>query len=139
MIKELLAGHLSPYFASDVQLTAGQLVKLDTANAGKVVVAGAGEVVVGIVAQDVIAANVNNFKLDSVTHQARVGDKVGVYYDGGVFLTDQFTGNIAVGANLYAAASGKLSATVSGGVLAIAETAGNSANGDKIRIKVIGF
>lgn len=136
MIKEVLAGKLNPYLASDVLLTQGQLVKLDPANAGKVIPAGAGDTVVGFVAQDVIAANVDNYKLDSVTHQARVGDKVGVYFGGGVFLTDMFVGNItAPGTALYAGAGSKLTTTASGNAVAIAETVGNAANGDVIRVK----
>lgn len=135
-IQALFIGEISPYYSSDALLTAGQLVKIDTANAGKIVVAGAGDTVYGIVAQDVIAKNVDNFKLDSVTHQARLGDKVGVYTQGGIFKTNQYSGNITVGTPLYAGASGKLVATVSGSVVAVAETAGNSANGDKIRISL---
>jgi hypothetical protein len=139
MIKELFVEGINPYLSSDNTLTAGQLVKYDAANPGKILVAGAGEAVAGIVAQDVIAANVDNYKLDSVTHKARVGDKVGVYYGGGVFITDQYSGNItAPGTNLYAGAAGKLVTTVSGNAVAVAETVGNSASGDKIRIKLIG-
>jgi hypothetical protein len=136
MIKELIGGKLDPYLSSDALMTQGQLVKLDPANPGKIIVAGVGEDIHGIVAQDVIAATVDNFKLDSVTHKARVGDKVGVWIQGGIFLTDQFTGNItAPGTKLYAAAAGKLSATVSGNVVATAESIGNAANNDKIKIK----
>jgi hypothetical protein len=140
MIKELLGGKINPYLSSDNPLTQGSLVKLDPANQGKILLAGAGDVVVGIVAQDVIPLNVDNFKLDSVTHKARVGDKVGVYFGGGEYITDMFSGNITVpGTPLYAGAGGKFSTTASGNVLAYAETIGNSANGDKIRIKVVGF
>ncbi len=136
MIKEVLAGKINPYLASDVELTQGQLVKLDPAKVGKVIAAGAGDAVVGFVAQDVIAINVDNYKLDSVTHQARVGDKVGVYFGGGVFLTDMYAGNITVpGTQLYAGAGGKLTATASGNAVAVAETVGNAANGDVIRVK----
>lgn len=136
MIKEVLAGKLTPYFKAKVQLTQGQLVKLDPANEGEVIAAGAGDAVLGYLAQDVIAINVDNYKLDSVTHQARVGDRVGVYFGGGVFLTDMFVGNItAPGTLLYAGAGGKMTATASGNAVAVAETTGNAANGAVIRVK----
>jgi hypothetical protein len=139
MLKIVFEGNISPFYSSDVLLTQGQLVKLDPANVGKIIVAGAGDPVYGIVAQDVIAANIDNYKLDSVTHKARVGDKVGVYFGGGEYITNQFVGNItAPGTPLYAGASGQLVATVSGSVVAIAETIGNSATaGSEIRIKYV--
>lgn len=139
MIKELLQGKLNPYFKSNVTLTAGQLVKQDPANPGFVIATSAGDVPEGIVAQDVIALTVDNYKLDSVTHKARVGDKVGVYFGGGVYLTDQFTGNVtAVNTPLYSGANGVMSTTASGNVVAYAETTGNSATaGTQIRVKFV--
>lgn len=135
--KALFEGSLNPYLSSDLQMEKGTLVKLDPANPNKFVIAGAGEAVYGIVAQDIIAKDVNNFKLDSVTHQARVGDKAGVYHEGGLYLTTNFSGNITVpGTKLYAGANGKLVLTVSGGAVATAETIGNSASNAKIRIKL---
>jgi len=139
MLKIVFEGNISPFYSSDNLLTQGQLVKLDSGNVGKIVVAGAGDVVYGIVAQDVIAANVDNYKLDSVTHKARIGDKVGVYFGTGTYITNQFSGNITVpGTELYSGAGGLLVATVSGSVVAIAETIGNSATaGSEIRVKYV--
>lgn len=137
--KAVFEGKINPYLSSDNTLVKGTLVKLDPSNPNKILVAGLGDLnVIGFAAQDVIAKNVDNFKLDSVTHQARIGDKVGVYYGGGLFLTSNFSGNItAAGTNLYAGAGGKLVTTVSGGVVAVAETIGNSATGDTIRVKLV--
>jgi hypothetical protein len=138
MLKALFEGSLSPYLRSDVQMVAGTLVKLDSANAGKIVPAGAGEEIYGVIAQDVVASDTDNFKLDSVTHQARVGDKVGVYHEGGLYLTDNFSGNVtAQGTKLYSGASGKFSTAVSGNAVAVAETTGDSATGAVIRIKFL--
>lgn len=135
MLKPIFEGQIDIFLSSDVELTAGQLVKLDS-TAGKIVPAGAGDTVYGIVAQDVVDGNVDNFKLDSVTHKAKLGDKVGVYFNGGIYLTDQYSGNVNFGQKLYAGANGQLVTTASGNVVATALTAGNSANGDKIKIRL---
>lgn len=138
MIKAVFEGRLEVSLSSDNALSAGQLVKLDTANAGKILATGAGDVAFGIVAQDVVAGNVDNFKLTSVTHKAVIGvDKVGVYHGGGIYLTDKYTGSVTVGQQLYAAAGGLLSATASGNPVAITESAGTAASGNVIRIKLL--
>lgn len=139
MIKELLDANISPYFQCNQVLSGGTLVKMDTANAGYVIPANAGDNVYGILAQDVLASGADSFKLDSVTTRAHVGDHVGVFFGGGVYLTNNFSGNIGIGQALYAGANGTFVATASGSVLAYAETTGNSVNGDKIRLKVVGF
>jgi hypothetical protein len=141
MIKEVLNGHLNPYFASNVTMTAGTLVKYDPANPGYIIPAGPTDTPCGILAQDVISGNVDLYKLTSVTAKAHVGDKVGFYYDGGVYITDQFSGNITQpGTPLYVGTGSILStvATSGGaGVIAFAETTGNSAvSGSTIRYKL---
>lgn len=135
MLKPIFEGNLDIFVKTTTTATAGQLVKL-TAD-GVVAIAGAGDVVHGFIAQDVISGNVDNYKLDSVTHKARIGDKVGVYYKGGMYTTDQYSGNVTAGAPLYSGANGQLVLTVSGNIVAYAENNGNSANGDKLRIKSI--
>lgn len=135
MLKMIYEGQLTSFYKSNAELVQGQLVKIDTANPDTVVVAGAGDDIYGIVAQHVKSGNVDNFKLDSVTHIAKTGDKVGVYTNGGIYYTDQYVGTVTRGAKLYPAASGQLSTTVSGNAVALAESAGVKANGDRIRIK----
>ncbi|MNS33480.1 hypothetical protein D3C72_655950 [compost metagenome] len=135
MLKFVYEGQLTSFFKADVDVVQGQLLKIDTTKVDTLVPAGAGDDVYGIAAQHVRAGNIDNFKLDSVTHVAKHGDKVGVYTNGGVYYTDQYVGTVTKGAKLYPAAAGVLSATASGNAVAIAETAGVKANGDRIRIK----
>lgn len=138
MLKVHFQGMINPYFKSDVLMTQGQFVKLDPANAGKVIPTQAGDIPYGILAQDVVEPNVDNFKLTSVTHKAHKGiDNVGVYHNGGVFTTDQFVGTVAFGAQLYTGANGALTATASGNAVAIAENAANKANGDTLKFKLL--
>jgi hypothetical protein len=134
MLKIVHEGQLVNNYKSDALLTAGQLVKI-TAE-GKIAAAGAGEDVFGIVAQDVVDPTVNNFKLNSVTHDAGVSvDQVGVYTNGGVYKTDQFLGTVTAGAKLYAGAGGKLTATASGNAVAVSESAATAGAGVVIRFK----
>lgn len=134
MLKIIHEGQLVNNYSSDTVLTQGQLVKITAQN--KLAVAGAGDDVFGIVAQDVVDGNVDNFKLNSVTHTATKGvDKVGVYTNGGVYKTDQFIGTVTAGAKLYAGAGGKFTVTASGGAVAVCETNATAGAGVEIRYK----
>lgn len=133
MLKIVQEGKIDVFLKSDVAMTAGQLVKLDPANLGKVILAGAGDDVHGMVAQDVVDRNVDNFKLDSVTHKAFKGEKVGIYNGGGQYYTDQTASAVTYGAKLYPAAGGKMSTTASGNAVAVAE--GNAGAGQKVLIR----
>lgn len=138
MIKAVLEPKLNPYFMCNQLLSAGTLVKPDSANAGYVIPCNVGDVALGFLAQDVVDPTINNFKLTSVTHKAGKGvDHVGVYFGDGSIVTDMFSGNVAIGASLYVGA-GVLSTVASGNIVGIAETAGNSASGNTIRVRVIG-
>lgn len=138
MLKIVYAGKIDGYFKSDVLLTAGQLVKADPANAGKVIAVNAGDAILGVLAQDVISGNVDNFKLSSVTHKARQSvDQVGVYFGVGEYVTDQFSGNITQGAQLYAGANGQLVITASGSAVGQAIAPANSAtSGSTLRYRL---
>ncbi len=134
MLKIVHEGQLVNNYSSDTLLVQGQLVKVSAEN--KIVAAGAGEDVFGIVAQNVVEGNLNNFKLNSVTHTATKGvDKVGVYTNGGIYKTDQFLGAVTAGAKLYAGAGGKLTATVSGGAVAVSESNATAGAGVVILFK----
>lgn len=134
MLKIVHEGQLVNNYSSDVLLTQGQLVKI--VGVDKIGPAGAGEEVFGIVAQNVVEANIDNFKLNSVTHTAAKGrDKVGVYTNGGIYKTDQFTGAVTAGAKLYAGANGKFTATASGNAVAISESTATAGAGVVIRYK----
>jgi hypothetical protein len=143
MLKAIFEGELAVHFnAPSADLEAGILVKLNGSAVAVATGGATGDDVYGILAQPVRARNVNNFKLDSVTHVAYYGEKVGVYYGGGVYITDQtLDGTIAVGQKLYVGTGGKLTKTAPTGGntkhVAIAETAGTLA-GDKIRIRLVG-
>jgi hypothetical protein len=143
MFKAVYEGKLDVYLtAPNADTNQGTIVKLGTS--GNVVPCNAGDMPYGVLAQDVRNRAVNNFKLDSVTHLAFYGEKVGVYFDGGLYMTDNFVSgnNVAVGANLYVGANGQFTTSVpaSGSAftqpIAIAETSGNSAT--KARIRLIG-
>jgi len=115
------------------------LVKLGPS--GNVVVCNPGDKPYGVLAQDVRNPQVNNFKLDSVTHLAFYGQKVGVYMDGGLYMTDNTVSgiNINVGDLLYVGANGQFTNVppTSGnytGSVGIAEQAGPG--GTKIRIRL---
>lgn len=146
MFKAVYEGKLDVFLtAPNADTNAGTLVKLGTS--GNVVACSAGDNPYGVLAQDVRDRRVNNFKLDSVTHLAFYGEKVGVYFDGGLYMTDNVVSgnNVAVGSNLYVGANGQFttSAPASGSALtspiAIAETANNFAtSAQKIRIRFLG-
>jgi len=93
----------------------------------------------GLLAQNVVAPNVNTHALDSVSHVARYGEAVGLYHGGGVFETNQTATAVNVGDVLYAEPdTGKLT-TDNGGdsrtPIAIAETA--AAAGELVRIRLL--
>lgn len=143
MFKAVYEGKLDVYLtAPNADTNQGTIVKLGTS--GNVVPCNAGDTPYGVLAQDVRNRAVNNFKLDSVTHLAFYGEKVGVYFDGGLYMTDNFvSGNtVAVGANLYVGANGQFTTSVpaSGSAfmqpVAIAETSGSATQ--KARIRLIG-
>lgn len=146
MFRAVYEGKLDVYLtAPSADTNAGTIVKLGTS--GNVVPCNAGDAPYGVLAQDVRNRATNNFKLDSVTHLAFYGEKVGVYFDGGLYMTDNVTSgnNVAIGANLYVGANGQFttSAPASGSAftqpVAIAETANNFASGNsKIRIRLVG-
>lgn len=143
MLKAIFEGELAVHYtAPATDLEAGVLVKLNGSAVAVATGGATGDDVYGILAQKVVSRTVNNFKLDSVTHVAYYNEKVGVYYGGGVYITDQtLDGTIAVGQKLYCGAGGKLTKTApsAGNTkhVAIAETAGTNA-GDKIRIRLVG-
>jgi hypothetical protein len=139
MLKPIFEGQLNIFLKAPATGTfkAGTLVKLGTN--GTFAVAVAGDEPYGILAQDVQARNIDNFKLDSVTHVAYNGEKAGVYFQGGVYHYDLHTVAVTAGDKLYAGANGAMNKTVpaSGftGHVAIAETSG--AVGEKIRIRFV--
>jgi hypothetical protein len=140
MFKMVFEGKLDVFLTAPTQDTnAGTLVKLGTS--GNVVACNAGDKPYGVLAQDVRDRRVNNFKLDSITHLAFYGEKVGVYFDGGIYMTDNTVGPaIGVGSYLYVGANGQFTATAptSGnftGPVAISEQAGTA--GTKIRIRFL--
>jgi hypothetical protein len=138
MLKPIFEGQLNIFLkAPALDLNAGTLVKLD-AN-GTFAVAVAGDEVYGILAQDVVSRNVDNFKLDSVTHVAYHGEKAGVYFQGGQYYTDNTLDAVAEGDNLYAGANGQLTtvapATGNTDAVAIAEQVANA--GEKVRIRFV--
>jgi hypothetical protein len=138
MLKPIFEGELNIFLkAPATDLVAGTLVKL---NGDAFAVAVAGDDVYGVLAQNVQARNVNNFKLDSVTHVAYYGEKAGIYFQGGQYYTDNTATAVTAGVKLYAGAGGKFTTAVpgTGNVkhVAVAETAG--AAGAKIRIRLVG-
>lgn len=138
MLKAIFEGELAIHYKAPAQdLEAGTLVKL---NGDSFAVAVAGDDVYGILAQKVRARNVDNFKLDSVTHFAFYGEKVGAYFQGGVYYTDNTLTATTVGAKLYAGAGGKLTTAVPGSGntkhVAIAEEV--AVSGAKVRIRLVG-
>lgn len=145
MFKAVYEGKLDVYLtAPNADTNAGTLVKLGTS--GNVVVANSGDFPYGVLAQDVRDPKVNNFKLDSITHLAFYGQKVGVYFDGGLYMTDNVVSgnNVAVGSLLYVGANGQFTTTApaSGSAytqpIAQAETANNfGTSAQKIRIRLL--
>jgi sulfur transfer complex TusBCD TusB component (DsrH family) len=139
MLKPIFEGELNIFLKAPATGTfkAGTAVKLG-AN-GEFAVAVAGDEVYGLLAQDVQARNIDNFKLDSVTHVAYNGEKAGVYFQGGLYHYDLHAVAVTEGDKLYVGANGVLTKTApaSGftGHVAIAETSG--AVGEKIRIRLV--
>lgn len=133
MLEPIFEGKLDIFLKSDVEMTEGQLVVLDPKNEDKIVIAQAGEDVYGIVAQNVVPGDVNNFKLDSVTSNASVGDKVGVYFGDGLYYTDQTGTAVAYNDELYAGADGQLVTGGSGNAVAVAH--GTAEAGEKVKIR----
>lgn len=143
-VKEYLVSQVYPDFkAPNADLVAGRVV---TADANGVVgyVASTTPSIVGILAQDVIAPNVNTHILSSVKHFARYGEQVGVYlHPGDIIQTDQTASNVAVGDKLYAiiasgADQGKLTNTSGANTttdpVAVALSAGNAGSFVKIKL-----
>jgi hypothetical protein len=137
MLKPIFEGELNIFLKAPATGTfkAGTLVKLG-AN-GEFAVAVNSDEVYGVLAQDVQARNVDNFKLDSVTHVAYNGEKAGIYFQGGLYYTDNTAGAITANAKLYPNAQGQFTVTAGTNTahVAIAETAG--AQGEKIRIRFV--
>jgi hypothetical protein len=139
MFKMVNEGKVDVFLTAPTQDTnAGTLVKLGTS--GNVVACNPGDKPYGVLAQDVRDRRVNNFKLDSITHLAFYGEKVGVYFDSGLYMTDNTASAITVGGYLYVGANGQFTATAptSGnftGPVAISEQAGTA--GTKIRIRLL--
>lgn len=138
MLKAVYEGKLDVFLTAPASDTnAGTLVKLGSGGAMAVCVPG--DEPYGLLAQDVRDRKVNNFKLDSVTHLAFYGEKAGVYFDGGLYYTDNTINNVAEGQKLYVGSGGAFSTAVPGsgfsGNVAIAEQAGNA--GQKIRIRLV--
>jgi hypothetical protein len=135
MLKPIFEGQLNIFLnAPELNLKAGTLVALD---GDSFKVATNADEVYGVLAQDVQPRNVDNFKLDSVTHVAYHGEKAGVYFQGGLYYTDNTVGAVTEGAKLFVGANGKFTATAGTETVhvAIAETAG--AEGEKIRIRLV--
>ncbi len=146
-VKEYLVSQVYPDFkAPNADLVAGRVV---TVNASGVIgyVSSTNPSIVGILAQDVIAPNVNTHILSSVKNFARYGEQVGIYLrPGDVVQTDQTASNVAVGDKLYAivaagADQGKLTNTAdtTGGTttanpVAVALSAGNAGSFVKIKL-----
>lgn len=135
MFKPIFEGEINIFLKAPAKdLKAGTLVKKvgDSFD-----VATKGEDVYGVLAQDVVSREYNNFKLDSVTHVAYYGEKAGVYFQGGLYNTSNTAGAITADALLYPNAQGKFTTTAgtSTEAVAIAETAG--AEGEKIRIRLL--
>jgi hypothetical protein len=138
MLKAVFEGKLNPFLkAPSTDLNAGTLVKL--ASGGTFAVAVAGDEPYGVLAQDVRSRSVDNFKLDSVTHKAFYGEKAGIYFEGGVYYTDNTAVAVNEGDKLYVGANGQFTKTVPGtgftGYVAIAEQTATA--GTKVRIRFV--
>lgn len=138
MFKPIFEGQLNIFLkAPSTDLKAGTLIKLNGGDTFAVAVAG--DDVYGVLAQDVVSRDKDNFKLDSVTHVAYYGEKAGIYFQGGLYYTDNTLDAVTVDAKLYAGAGGKFTVTAPAtgdqSHVAIAETAGNA--GEKIRIRLV--
>lgn len=119
-----------------VQFTSGASDEVELVTAGS---AGAG-VVIGLTAQEVYDASalgsLRNYEFHNDT-RARIGDTIGVVTGQGWVLTTNYTGAVTVGASLYPAASGKLSASQTGSDAAIGVAEGAGTDGDTlIRVRV---
>jgi len=135
-VKEKLSGSINPFFKCNNVYSAGTMVKISN---DEVIVASGidGQDIYGMLAQDVIAASQDVWKSDTVTAVARVGDRVGVYFNGGVYETDQTSVDITAGDLLYVdesanagkltniAVNGDTSARVAVGLAETTATAGN--------------
>jgi len=119
-----------------VQFTSGAADEVELVTAGS---AGAG-VVIGLTAQEVYDASalgsLRNYEFHNDT-RARIGDTIGVVTGQGWVLTTNYIGDVAIGDDLYPAASGKLSATQTGSDVAIGTAEGAGSDGDTlVRVRV---
>jgi hypothetical protein len=136
------------FLAPSADMVAGRLVMIDAGAPTKVAYADntitSTKQVLGLLGQNVIAANINTHQLPSIyTRQVRYGDPVSVFYNE-IYDTDQTSDNITAGELLYPAApgvddvdKGKLSNTpiVDQDPVALALTSGNE--GVSIKVKLL--
>lgn len=102
-IKGKNVGQINPFFKCDTELDAGTFVTVDTDNEDEVIAADGNspDKVIGVLAQDVVAKDVDVWKLDSITAKARKGEKVGIYMNGGIYEIDQTDASVSQGDYLY--------------------------------------
>lgn len=155
--------------ADSANISAGTVVMLDTTETNddpeepsKVEVSD-GTAAYGLLAQEIIAPPsdasydsmsqvVVDYELTplSVSKKAYAGKPVGVFINGGVFITDMYVADVAPGDTLYVTTEGKLTpnyataaTTTAGSVaVAVAETVGEAegapgGGAEKIRIKLL--
>jgi hypothetical protein len=115
MRQGIFEGILFPFLTAGEAMSAGDVVALDTSNAGKVIKCGTSAIPFGFVAEEVTASGVPDYYPGGlVSHTAKVGDYVGVYICGGVYVHKAATA-ATYGAELYSGTStaGKATTTAS--------------------------
>lgn len=116
---------VAPFYRIGEVAVEGAPVVIDAENPGFVKIAVAGECpngVLGILSQEVydpsVLGELANYEFHNNT-KARVGDTVGIITGQGYIQTNNFDGEIAVGALVFPAADGKLSVAQEGSDAAI--------------------
>lgn len=139
MLKPIFEGNINIFLKAPASgtLPAGTIVK--QAPNGEFAIAVAGDQPYGVLGQNVVARNVDNFKLDSVTYVAYYGEKAGIYFGGGQYYTDNTATAVTEGAKLYVGAGGKFTTVVpsSGYTAPIAFAEGVADAGKKVRITLL--
>jgi len=143
-IKPVQQGKVSVFYKYGAEAVGGTVVCIDVNNDDYVALyESGGSTPYGLLAQDVVAEDYQEWKLDSITQRARVSSNVGIYYGGGTYVlnSDSYTGNVLRGDNLYPNDAGVLgtSNAINGKMspVALAETSGNAGSGNSIRIKLL--
>lgn len=135
---------VAPFYKTGAVAPEGAPVKFTSGAGDEVELVTAGSApsgtVFGLLAQEIYDASalgeLRNYEFHNNT-KARIGDTVGVVTGQGWVLTNNYTGSVTVGASLYPAASGKLSASQTGtdAAIGVAEEAGTD-GATLIRVRV---